>query len=122
MRKTINPGAPRLPTERGVMTEKTEAPPGIQLTPRQLETLRLMAIGLTNQQIADNLSGERSVKMDAAKMNVKLVMLRTGAANRADAVGLGYEYGLLDPEDIARLRQQIGSTAEPSSEPEPDED
>lgn len=104
------------------MTEKTEAPPSIQLTPRQLETLRLMAIGLTNQQIADNLSGERPVKMDAAKMNVKLVMLRTGAANRADAVGLGYEHGLLDPEDIAQLRQQIGSTAEPSSEPEPDED
>lgn len=103
------------------MTEKTEAPPGIQLTPRQLETLRLMACGLTNQQIADALTGE-PVKMDAAKAAVKMVMLRTGAANRADAVGLGYEHGLLDPEDIAKLRQQIGSTAEPSSDPEPDDE
>lgn len=107
------------------MTDPTETPPTITevnpLTPRQLETLRLMAIGLTNQQIAEHLTG-RPVTMDAAKMNVKLVMQRLGAQNRADAVGLGYERGLLDVEDIARLRQELGSTAEPSSDPEPDLD
>jgi DNA-binding NarL/FixJ family response regulator len=107
------------------MTEPTETPPTITevnpLTPRQLETLRLMAIGLTNQQIAEHLTG-KPVTMDAAKMNVKLVMQRLGAQNRADAVGLGYEHGLLDVEDIARLRKDLGSTAEPSSDPEPDLD
>jgi DNA-binding CsgD family transcriptional regulator len=52
------------------------------LTPRELEVLRLLARGLTNQAIADELV----VREGTVKYHVKNILRKLGATSRADAV------------------------------------
>lgn len=62
------------------------------LTAREREVLRLIADGLPSKQIARELSiSERTVKFHAASINRKL-----GADNRAQAVALAAQRGLLE--------------------------
>lgn len=63
-----------------------------QLTPREREVLRMIAEGLPSKQIARDLAiSERTVKFHASSLLRKL-----GAENRAQAVALAAERGLLD--------------------------
>jgi PAS domain S-box-containing protein len=57
-------------------------PDDVRLTPRQLEILRLIAHGLTNAAIADQLI----VTEATVKWHVKQILTTTGASNRAEAV------------------------------------
>jgi DNA-binding NarL/FixJ family response regulator len=60
------------------------------LTPRELETLRLIAAGLSNAEIAAAL-----VVSDATvKTHINRVFRKTGARDRAQAVRYAYEHGL----------------------------
>jgi len=52
------------------------------LTPRELEVLRLMARGRTNQAIANALV----VRVGTVKYHVKNILRKLGATSRADAV------------------------------------
>ena len=52
------------------------------LTPRELEVLRLLARGLTNQAIADELV----IREGTVKYHVKNILRKLGATSRADAV------------------------------------
>ena len=52
------------------------------LTPRELEVLRLLARGLTNQAIANELV----VREGTVKYHVKNILRKLGATSRADAV------------------------------------
>src|SRR5262249_1552059 len=72
----------------------TELPAALsELTPRELEVLKLIARGLSNAQIARELIvGDATVKTHVARVFSKLDL-----HDRAQAVVLAYESGLIQP-------------------------
>ena len=69
------------------------AAPGLAepLTGRELEVLRLLAAGKSNQRIAHDLV----VALDTVKKHVTHVLGKLGAANRTEAVARARELGLI---------------------------
>jgi len=69
------------------------APPGLAepLTDRELEVLRLLAAGRSNQRIAHDLV----VALDTVKKHVTHVLGKLGAANRTEAVARARQLGLI---------------------------
>ncbi|MEO7398496.1 MAG: response regulator transcription factor [Ilumatobacteraceae bacterium] len=74
------------------------AAPGLdQLTERELEVLRLVAKGLSNNEIAEQLFlGEATIKTHVGRMLTKLKI-----RDRVQAVVLAYESGLITPGERA---------------------
>jgi LuxR family maltose regulon positive regulatory protein len=70
-----------------------DAPPGLAepLTDRELEVLRLLAAGKSNQRIAHDLV----VALDTVKKHVTHVLGKLGAANRTEAVARARQFGLI---------------------------
>lgn len=61
------------------------------VTPRELDVLRLLAQGLQNKEIADNLNiAERTVKF-----HVGSILSKMGAGNRTEAVTIAVQRGLI---------------------------
>lgn len=54
----------------------------LDLTARQVEVVRLIALGCSNREIADELD----ISVETAKWHVKQVLAKTGASTRAEAV------------------------------------
>jgi DNA-binding NarL/FixJ family response regulator len=74
------------------------APPSLgQLTPRELEILRLVATGRTNHDIADVLT----VSEATIKTHLNRTMMKLGLTSRAQAVVVAYETGLITPRNQA---------------------
>ena len=71
----------------------TVPPPGLAepLTGRELEVLRLLAAGQSNQRIAHGLV----VTLDTVKKHVSHVLAKLGAANRTEAVTQARKLGLI---------------------------
>jgi LuxR family maltose regulon positive regulatory protein len=69
------------------------APPGMvePLTSRELEVLRLLAAGRSNQRIARELF----VALDTVKKHVTHVLGKLGAANRTEAAARARQLGLI---------------------------
>ena len=69
------------------------APPGLAepLTDRELEVLRLLAAGRSNQRIAHDLV----VALDTVKKHVTHVLGKLGAANRTEAAARARQLGLI---------------------------
>ena len=69
------------------------AAPGLAepLTGRELEVLRLLAAGKSNQRIAHDLV----VALDTVKKHVTHVLGKLGAANRTEAVARARDVGLI---------------------------
>jgi LuxR family maltose regulon positive regulatory protein len=61
------------------------------LSSRELEVLRLLAAGRSNQQIADELV----ISLNTANRHVSNIYAKTGVANRAEAVGYAHRQGLV---------------------------
>jgi DNA-binding NarL/FixJ family response regulator len=65
-----------------------------ELTPREMDVLRLLAHGLSNRKIAAQLSvNERTVKY-----HVSAILAKLEAANRTEAVMRAIEQGLITLE------------------------
>jgi LuxR family maltose regulon positive regulatory protein len=69
------------------------APPGLAepLTDRELEVLRLLAVGKSNQRIAHDLV----VAIDTVKKHVTHVLGKLGATNRTEAAARARQLGLI---------------------------
>ena len=61
-----------------------------QLTPREVEVLKLIAAGLSNREIADSLVLSNAT----VKTHVNRIFYKTGARDRAQAVRYAYQHGL----------------------------
>ena len=60
------------------------------LTGREVEVLRLLATGGTNQQIADNLV----IALNTVTTHVANILSKTGSANRTEAAVYASQHGL----------------------------
>jgi DNA-binding NarL/FixJ family response regulator len=89
--RAVHAGQRRIPSE--IAAELVDHPRD-DLTPREIDVLRLIASGNANKQIADQLSiGEASVKSYVANILSKL-----GASDRAHAVTIGLKRGIIELE------------------------
>jgi DNA-binding NarL/FixJ family response regulator len=61
-----------------------------ELTPREVEVLKLIAVGLSNSEIADELVLSNAT----VKTHINRIFYKTGARDRAQAVRYAYQHGL----------------------------
>ena len=61
-----------------------------ELTPREIEVLKLIALGLSNSEIADKLVLSNAT----IKTHINRIFYKTGARDRAQAVRYAYKHGL----------------------------
>lgn len=86
--------------------EGTEAPFG-ELTPRELDVIRLMAGGVTNSAIGEELG----IGLETAKTHVGRIIAKTGAASREEAVAVWREWNRPRARWGRRARSLVGGAA-----------
>jgi DNA-binding NarL/FixJ family response regulator len=72
--------------------ELPAAQDGLGLTAREAEVLRLVARGLTNKEIADDLF----ISAKTASVHVSRILMKLGVASRTEAAGVAFKHGLVD--------------------------
>jgi DNA-binding NarL/FixJ family response regulator len=88
------PSATRRLVEEFARRARRQAPPELdELTPRELEVLRLIARGLSNEEIAAKLV----VSEHTAKTHVAHILRKLNLRDRTQAVVLAYESGIVEP-------------------------
>ena len=88
----LSPSITRRLVEEFALRPATSAPTGLdELTPRELDVLRLLARGLSNAEIAAALFVEQST----VKSHVAAVLAKLGLRDRVQAVVAAYECGLV---------------------------
>jgi DNA-binding NarL/FixJ family response regulator len=102
------PSVTRRLIEEFARRTSTEPPPALaELTPREHEVLRLMARGLSNQEIA----AELVVSEHTARTHVGRILAKLDLRDRVQAVVLAYETGIVKPG--GGLRPTPASPTEP---------
>jgi DNA-binding NarL/FixJ family response regulator len=84
----VGPSAPEPSAER------REEPPGLSLTPRELEVLRHLAEGETNRQIADALR----LSLSTVKRHLERIIAKLEVSDRTQAAVKAVELGLIDSD------------------------
>ena len=74
----------------------TPSPAVAELTPRETVILRLIALGLTNQEIADH----EYVSMATVKTNVRHILMKTNSRDRVHAVLFAYRTGVVSTDEL----------------------
>jgi DNA-binding NarL/FixJ family response regulator len=96
----------RLIAEFAARPDPRQPPPGLaELTERELETLRLVAAGLSNDEIARQFV----ISPLTAKTHVSRILRKLGCRDRAQLVTLAYETALLTPGS-RQVTDAIGSS------------
>lgn len=77
-----------------ILVESARQPPapGDDLTERERDVLTLLVDGLSNAQIA----GQLSISLATVKFHIRGILAKLGAANRAEAVTLAWKYRLVN--------------------------
>jgi DNA-binding NarL/FixJ family response regulator len=90
--RRLSSEAPQLLAEPTPAAQRSAAPaPQLEdLTPRELDVLRLMAEGKKNREIAESLSITRAT----AKVHVQHIIRKLGVSDRTQAVVRAFELGL----------------------------
>lgn len=99
--RAAHEGRPTLAQEATeVLIQSTRQKPAIggDLTDREREILRLMAKGLTNPQIADQLT----LSMSTVKFHIRNILSKLGATNRVEAVNLVWQHNLIEGKAITK--------------------
>lgn len=93
-KKMLDMFAPQLPGQEPDKTteEAADAAAVASLTEREKEVLKLIAQGMTNQELADKLF----ISMTTVKTHVGNILNKIGARDRVQAVIFAYENGLVD--------------------------
>jgi DNA-binding NarL/FixJ family response regulator len=106
----IAPGITKRLIEQFARSAPASTPPAAlaELTPREAEVLILVASGLSNGEIADQLVLSHAT----VKTHVKRILFKLGLRDRVQAVVLAYEAGLVYPgSSPARTTGTSGTTA-----------
>ncbi|MEJ4100402.1 LuxR C-terminal-related transcriptional regulator [Corynebacterium mastitidis] len=67
-----------------------------ELTRRETHVLRLMALGLNNQEIAER----EVVSMATVKTHVRHILMKTCSRDRVQAVLFAYRHGVVSPQEL----------------------
>lgn len=70
--------------------------PDTDLTPRETDILRLIALGLSNQEIANH----EHVSMATVKTHVRHILMKTNSRDRVHAVLFAYRHGIVSTEEL----------------------
>ena len=90
--EAVHAGERRIPAAIAAKLAEHMAQP--ELTPRQLDTLRLLVAGLSNQEIAERLY----ITEGTVKAHVKAILSKFGARDRAQAAAIALKRGLVRAE------------------------
>jgi len=88
--RAVHAGKKRIPPE--VAAELAEHAAEDELSPREIEVLRLIAGGNANKLIADQLS----ISEETVKSHVTNILSKLGANDRTHAVTIGLRRGIID--------------------------
>jgi NarL family two-component system response regulator LiaR len=89
-RPTLDPSAAQALMHAAAQPVK----PGYDLTQREREVLNLMALGLTNAEIA----GRLTLSASTVNFHVSNILSKLGTINRTEAVSLAVKHGLVSPD------------------------
>lgn len=76
-------------------TKKTEYPPDATLTHREMDVLRAVAAGLSNQEIASSLV----ISENTVKYHVHSMLGKLGLSDRKELAAYAREHGFISPKD-----------------------
>jgi DNA-binding NarL/FixJ family response regulator len=106
----IAPGITKRLIEQFARSAPPASPPALdELTPREAEVLILVASGLSNSEIAEELVLSHAT----VKTHVKRILSKLGLRDRVQAVVLAYEAGLVRPGSSTERVSEVPPTTPP---------